>query len=151
MSMIRTLLLLVLLCPAAGCEEGDGETGRNTGEDQVDPGPDGSVEEDARATGCYPERTRVYVGEGPIEVGSWCDDITLCADDADEVALFEAAAGPDLLCEATGGGGCAYSCSYRLGEDGEWSGYVDQDDLERICELTLLLDDAELITCAVNV
>lgn len=94
---------------------------------------------------CDPDRTWNWVANRPIQPGDFCDDVQLCAADAEAAALITAAM-PELECgEPAGQGGCTAGQLFC-----QWSSpdIIDDDEWAGLCAITVM-DEPPTIRCLV--
>ena len=92
---------------------------------------------DARA--CDYGRTRTIPPDGPIGVGTFCDDLYVCIETR-EVGEAVAAIAPNFACRQ---GAPRFDCpgvvcAWQATPQGGSPGSIDTDELDQVCALTLL-------------
>lgn len=150
--------LAVATVAACGAEPVDAPadataTGDGAGRHDAVPRPD-AIAYDAVSTdadgACNYERTRTVPPDGPIGLGTFCDDLYVCVPDR-EVAEAVALAAPNFSCRP---GGPTFdceglACSWQAAPQGGGPGSIDIDELAQVCALTLLPDLDSDVFCVV--
>lgn len=127
----------------AGTERDAGRTGTDAGRDAADAARPDATGRDASQTSCNPDAVRFeYLAMGPLQEGTFCDELIVCARDAAEEArieaassLFECSGEPHALCSS------ARTCAYEAGGPHD----IDLAELAEICAVTLLVPTPDVV------
>lgn len=122
-----SLLVLTL----ASC--GDGAPGDAGAVDAGVQAPGGSSS-DAHPAGCRPERVTPFGGASAFALGVLCDDVHVCAANADDAARVTEVT-EHFVCEAAAGPCAAWTCTFR---NPGGPGVIDEAEYAEICAVTVL-------------
>jgi hypothetical protein len=111
----------------------------------TDAGEDASSSVDAGS--CRPERVDFPSGGG-LEPGTMCDDVFVCAPDADYAARVVAASG-SFTCTGVDGAPCDGVLCRFVGNDGGGPSTLDALEIEEICAVTLIDPEPLEFVCRV--
>lgn len=109
----------------------------------IDAGADASTPIDASASadggGCNPDAVRfLYLASGPLEVGTFCDAIHVCATSPAEASRVEAASA-DFDCGDTAEPPCeGRTCTYDPAT-------IDEAELAEVCAVTLVTPAPDIV------
>jgi hypothetical protein len=98
---------------------------------------------DADPSACEPDTLWNVIEDRPLAAGDYCDDLQLCAADADAAAAIMAIE-PGFDCDSPNRGGCAAGEVYCAWYDPD---ILDAGDYAGLCAITALPDAPERISC----
>jgi hypothetical protein len=150
--------LVAALLAACGAEPGDAPvdataTVDGAGRHDSIPRPDAIVA-DAMSSdvngSCNSDRTRTVPPDGPIGIGTFCDDLYVCVENRD-VAETVALVAPNFSCRP---GGPTFdctgvACTWEAAPQGGGPGSIDDYELDQVCALTLLPNLDSDVYCVV--
>ena len=128
---------------AAASDAGANDAGPSDASAPIDAGADASTPIDASASadggGCNPDAVRfLYLASGPLEVGTFCDAIHVCATSPAEVSRVEAASA-DFDCGDTPEPPCeGRTCTYDPAT-------IDEAELAEVCAVTLVTPAPDIV------